>query len=541
MKRKNIALLLAGSLFLLPACTDNFESLNSTPGSYTDDLQEYDFQKQVLPLKTVQTAIIYQTGVDGTNWQFQIMQNLVADMYSGYFHDMSGGFNSQNSSYKLNTGWCGAQWGYTYAQGMPNILSSERLNTKQDYPAFYALTNIMKVAMMHRVSDYYGPIIYKNFGQTSPDPESQQAVYGDFFADLDEAVTLLKQWIADKKPETFSTANADIMMPAGKRTYSQWLKFANSLRLRLAIRVSNIDADLAKQQAQAALDPDNGGVLENADETVGEYGITNPLGGVSGWGEVFMNASMESFLMGYSDPRTAKYFSPAVGGDFLNDKGQVEVPELFPTAGTFKGVRQGTALDKDNRYSTHSKTTVTTTSDIIVMTAAEVWFLRAEAALRGYVDAGREKEYYEKGVSTSFEQWNAGSAAAYLQSSATPSDYKDAFDTRFDAKAMTDITPRWDDAADNEHKLERIITQKWLATYPEGCEAWAEQRRTGYPKLFKVAVNMSNGAIDTDAMIRRVPFNTDLDDATTAKLNSLLGGADNGGTRLWWDAGGNKF
>ena len=65
------------------------------------------------------------------------------------------------------------------------------------------------------------------------------------------------------------------MMPEGKRTPAQWLKFANSLRLRLAMRVSNVAPELAEKQAKAALDAANGGVLETANETVGEYGIRN--------------------------------------------------------------------------------------------------------------------------------------------------------------------------------------------------------------------------------------------------------------------------
>lgn len=535
MKRyKYIAIWMLGIATLCAACTDKFENYNSTPGSYTDDLQEYDFQKQLIPFKTIQTAIVYQTGVDGTDWQYQIMQNLGADMFAGYFHDMMGGFNAQNSSYKLNTGWVGAQWSYTYAQGMPSVAKAEALCTKEDYPAFYALTKIMKVAMMHRVSDHYGPIIYKNFGKATPTPQSQKEVYDDFFSDLSEAIQVLVAYVADRGPDTFE--KADIMMPAGKRTYAQWLKFANSLRLRLAMRVSNIDSELARTQVQAALNPANGGVLEGVDETVGEYGVRNPLGGVSGWEEVYMNASLGSFLTGYGDPRLGKYFRTAVG----NTGREGEAPELFPIVDTYKGVRQGTALDKDNRYMTHSRTTITTASDIILMTAAEVWFLRAEAALRGYADAGKEGEYYKKGVETSFEQWGAGNPADYLQSEAVPADYVDAFDKTFDVAAMTTITPKWEEG-DKETKLERIITQKWLALYPDGCEAWAEQRRTGYPKLFKVAVNLSDGDIDTDIMIRRVTFPTDLDGATTGSLNQLLGGPDNGGTRLWWDAGKNNF
>lgn len=50
---------------------------------------------------------------------------------------------------------------------------------------------------------------------------------------------------------------------------------------------------------------------------------------------------------------------------------------------------------------------------------------------------------------------------------------------------------------------------KWIACWPEGMEAWTEQRRTGYPKLFKVQTNNSNGTIDTDIMIRRLPFSQD--------------------------------
>ena len=96
----------------------------------------------------------------------------------------------------------------------------------------------------------------------------------------------------------------------------------------------------------------------------------------------------------------------------------------------------------------------------------------------------------------------------------------------------------------DEEQLEKIITQKWIACWPEGMEAWTEQRRTGYPKLFKVQTNNSNGTIDTDIMIRRLPFSQDdakKDPEQYKNLCTALGGADNGGTRLWWDTGKNNF
>jgi hypothetical protein len=93
--------------------------------------------------------------------------------------------------------------------------------------------------------------------------------------------------------------------------------------------------------------------------------------------------------------------------------------------------------------------------------------------------------------------------------------------------------------------LERIITQKWIAIYPDGQEAWADYRRTGYPRLFPVVNNFSGGTISTTTQIRRLayPSNeyTTNSVAVNAAVANLLGGPDNGGTRLWWDTGGSNF
>jgi len=110
------------------------------------------------------------------------------------------------------------------------------------------------------------------------------------------------------------------------------------------------------------------------------------------------------------------------------------------------------------------------------------------------------------------------------------------------AKALCLVSPAWDEEASRETKLEKIITQKWIACYPEGCEAWAEQRRTGYPRLFPVLVNKSNGKIDTRTMIRRLNFPVSIISGNPAQYSALceyLGGPDTGGTRLWWDTGVN--
>lgn len=164
------------------------------------------------------------------------------------------------------------------------------------------------------------------------------------------------------------------------------------------------------------------------------------------------------------------------------------------------------------------------------MTAAEVWFLRAEAALRGWTDEDAER-CYRNGVAASFAQWQLSGAESYLGSDAMAADYHDPVDPGNDIAARCRVSPRWDAAADAELKLERIITQKWIAMYPEGCEAWAEQRRTGYPRLFPVRLNHSKGYIDTETMIRRLPFPAVLatsDPEQYAALVAELGGEDHG-------------
>ena len=102
------------------------------------------------------------------------------------------------------------------------------------------------------------------------------------------------------------------------------------------------------------------------------------------------------------------------------------------------------------------------------MTAAEVWFLRAEAALRGFSNE-TPKTCYETGIKTSFAQWGVGDATNYLASDKKPSDYKEMVPASGgkDMKALITISPKWNDTAGKEGQLEQIITQKWLAAGPK--------------------------------------------------------------------------
>jgi hypothetical protein len=93
-------------------------------------------------------------------------------------------------------------------------------------------------------------------------------------------------------------------------------------------------------------------------------------------------------------------------------------------------------------------------------------------------------------------------------------------------------------SASFEKKLEQIITQKWIALYPDGWEAWAERRRTGYPKGYPL-INSLNPFVAKDAMIRRITFSSsEISNNNVALLQAikLLNGPDRNDTKLWWDA-----
>lgn len=235
---------------------------------------------------------------------------------------------------------------------------------------------------------------------------------------------------------------------------------------------------------------------------------------------------MESFLCGYHDPRITVYFVPA---DARN--------------AVYRGIRSGISITSKDTYSGFSKLALLP-SRIQLCTAAEAWFLKAEAALYSWKGAGDAKDNYEKGVYTSFQQYDLTAAYHnYINNdTSTARPYSDPNNPMNNITAgspyLSRCTIKWVHNAPLHEKLERIITQKWIAMFPDGQEAWSEFRRTGYPKLFPVVVNNSGGKIPSSTFIRRIPF-IQFEYATNLtgvqRAVSTLNGDDNGGTRLWWD------
>lgn len=253
--------------------------------------------------------------------------------------------------------------------------------------------------------------------------------------------------------------------------------------------------------------------------------------GVS-WRDLRMGATLDSYMNGYNDPRLSTYFNTT-------------------TDGNYRGIRAGMAntVSKDayapepdgTLTGLFSVPNVTSISNVVWMLASESYFLRAEGALRGWSMGDTAENLYRKGIETSFAEHDAKGASTYLEDNTlTPADYTDPVTPAYSIDARGDITIAWNEGDGFEKNLERIITQKYIALYPNGQEAWTEFRRTGYPKVFPVCVNESNGGcVDTETQIRRLAFPQSEYNTNREQLDkgiALLGGPDNPGTKLWWDA-----
>jgi hypothetical protein len=504
------------------SCTDKFEEINKDPYGISKDQLSIDYKLVGEPFKGVLQNIYSYTPA----WVTQLQQNLLGDVYSGYMMPPTPfRGNSNNMTYDLVDGWNGTPWNVAYGNVMSPLLEVER-NAGIEFPEFLAWAKICRVEAMHRISDLYGPIIYTNFGKVTSAGgvvyDCQADAYDAFFKDLDAALTVLTP-LAQDPGSAKAFANFDLVYSGD---YAKWVRFANSLRLRLAMRISKVDPVRAKSEAEKAIAHPVGVITSNADNflVTSESGATHPLNVMdNAWNDIRMGAPMESILTGYNDPRLPKYFNQSV---------------IEPA--NYKGIRQGIAIAAKSDYEGFSS--LVDLGKVQLMTAAEVYFLRAEGAVRNWAMGGTAQSLYELGITTSFEQYGLDATAYIQDDTKTAAAYVDPKNAGNNVNLgdpnLSTVTVKWNDAASFEIKLEKIITQKWISMYPDGQEAWTEFRRTGYPKLFPVLVNNSGGKIDTNKFIKRVNFPTgeyQTNNAEVLKAVQCLGGADNGGTNLWWD------
>ena len=563
--KSHLATAFIGLCLVSTGCTDKFEEINTDPKGVDDSVTDM-VDKIQSPLDNI---------IPPQEHRYQLWANLTTDIFAGFMMGVNDFGGSNNYNYQLRPDHCAQTYDdfYLYvfkytSQYIPQCKALERFELA-------AMMQIANVAAILPVVTSYGPAQYSCVleGSDTYYYDSEETIYKRLFQDLKEAV----EWLKDFRDSSPSQDLLDDFKRADKvcdGDIDKWIKFANTLRLRIAMQLVKVYPDSQKEAEDAVRD----GVLTNSDSDVVLKSGLMLFRIEDLWNDTRANANIISILQGYSDPRLERWFATNNADIYSTDD---ELSPVVEKATKYLGVRQGVPMTR-TEYQGYSKTSrvgIPEQGPRPVLRVAEAYFLRAEGMLRNWnMGDGTPESLYNEGIHSAWasvlgdESGWAGTYESYINGFINTEEGGDfdweLFEGGFGSApyinyrnqeynyyieengkqvGINRISVRWHDEDSPEKKLQRIITQKWISFFPTlSSVAWTEYRRTGYPKLIPIPsdLNYSNGAIDTELQIRRLPFTQSEYRGNTEEVNKALGllkGPDNGGARLWWDVDKGNF
>lgn len=362
----------------------------------------------------------------------------------------------------------------------------------------YAMADIIAVLGYAKITDAFGEIPYVEGGKgktqdiMQPKYDTQEFIYKDLVARLTESIEIL------------TSANPALGYPGSDpvfdNDFDKWVRFANSIRLRLGMRLRYADNTYSRTVVSQCLnDPFIETNLHNA-TMIQTEGNGNPWYNYrTGFPSIKMSAKLTDQLQQTGDPRLSVFVSIDGNGNYtgmtngLNDA-------AFGNSDFAARSDMGTALSSRD-------------SELYVMNAAEVWFLRAEAALVYDQEPAEANDYYRKGIETALGQWNIASDVI----------------ADFMASPTASLTGSGDE--------EQIGTQLWLAFIPNYFEGWSHIRRTGYPEIAQrtepdLAKGVTDGILPKRFLYSSFELSSNSDHVTEAISRQ---GDNKIDTAVWWD------
>ncbi len=488
-KLKGIPVLLAGLIFV--SCEDLSE-VNRNPNSAESVSSNYILTHVLVSLgKSHYSLADIAQKISGTMQYSQVGTN----------------FRSENVNH---FGWShdGGPWS-VYYDVLRNI-EIIRQNAEEDgNKMFEAIALILKSFSFGTATDLYGDIPYSEAlqartGHYFPKYDEQKEIYKGILEDLKKANELL----GNLQAKDGVNATSDLLY---RGDAVKWRRFANALRLRYVMRLSEKKAEMSAIGINLDAEFANalpGIFTSNADDAKIDFLGMNSENSTSG-GPI--NSSNPNFaykigksfidkLIALNDPRLQRWAEPVQykwhpsaktekDTTFSNVFGDVFTVRLLPSAGVanidtnmYVGLPAGIAIDDALNYNrgtyensfhaerspfisfTHSRYRKDKDPYVMMnlMTYAEVKFIVAEAAARGMFGVADAETHYKEAIKASMDKWGAREAASF------------DFETYYGQPTVA-----FSEAAD---KLERVMEQKWISSwlYPE---SWFDWRRTGYPKL----------------------------------------------------------
>lgn len=500
---------------------------------------------------------------------YQITTNLSHDIYAGYVANNQPKHAKKSPDYGYSDGWSGRRWSHFYTERSTeyrDLLRAYKFNdTPEKYRNMYYITRIYYAFLALANTDTYGDMPFRQYVQAKV-PETNNVEYDTQEQVYDAMFRMLEQAVDSIKPEDASQYKIDKDDICYFGDAEKWCRFANSMRLRMALRISNVNPERAKKEAEAALKNKYGLMKSNDDnmQTVPKHAPVEMGGEDSGGdenglamcsvaygGESVLSKDMENLYRNLSnggkeytikkgrnnsetkkiDPRclvswyrsnmTAATLATGQDGlrnDFVGCLRGAQSPDISMDPLKYsltRTVKDGASKDlPDDHWFNYSRPTVW-------FGYAESLFLKAEAALRGWTGADltlNAEGYFRAGVKASMDYYHIADA---------------------DAQAYIDGLKVWDEgvfsSGDREAILEAIITQKWMAVFPNGNEGWADFRRTDYPALLNQQTNFSGGDVPNGKQIKRLLYPNSESQNKYFIQHPNLQTNNTQGTRLWWD------
>lgn len=492
---KYIVVLLA--LFIaLPSCDDGFAEKNQNPGIAAGI--DPGFQLSWTQLRT--SGGRYENWRAGLIYSSMMIQHMAA--VCGYW---------TGDKYTFNSGYSSSLFERGYSEQVKEIVSLiDGLEANGGTPQQLAIANIWHVVIFHRMTDMYGDIPYNEAGRgfldsnTRPAYDPQSDIYADMLQRLETAATSLGSG------NTYG--DADFVYQGDE---DSWKRFANSLMLRLAMRMEKADAAGAEAWAKKAI---AGGLMSGTQhdafilhaagpDGINRNGIGEVLDKANGFGDDcprISNTFMD-ILSSTNDPRLSLIAEPSTnGGVYLG------LPNGLDATGLAAN-QTGTSIDDFSRINANI---VKVSSPMFFMTYAESELLVAEAVMKGWA-TGNAGDHYNNGVRAAMKLFDH-----YAES-------EKVADADIDAYLAAN-------PFDASNGMEQIGTQFWIATFLNEYESFSNWRRTGFPNLTPVDFpgNESNSQIPRRLRYSDNEYGTN---AANVEAANARQGADQFFTRVWWD------
>ncbi|HEY9260530.1 SusD/RagB family nutrient-binding outer membrane lipoprotein [Chitinophaga sp.] len=518
MRKSAIAGLLVA--MVSTGCKKNMDDLFTNPETFTSTKIEY-----LLP--TAIDATIRQDYTSAYNNYFRLLGPML-QITASSVDPISGNF------YKITTDR--AEWSSYYLTKMLNVVGIEnyynyKLTAEQrdEYKVYYHLAKVLGAYATAQATDLFDDMPYSTgfaaqnglYGQPVnyyPTYDNQQSIYYRLLDDLKAAATFLGT--AQLQPALYeshkSLAVQDILY---KGNLSRWQKLANSLRLRYAMRISGVDQARAKQELTDLMQGNNPLITDNADNAILQIGSQTYGGGSN----TLLRALNENDTYQYApefmvnqmkqavDPRMPVFFAKTGGADIIG------LPAT--TANRTMDITTVSVID------TVTFVRNTTLPTGVAISAADVYFLLAEARQQNLISSSDAKTYYENGIRASIAWYYS----LYLGS---PVAKKPGLTAQPDAATINTLLASSTYAFNPANALAQIGLQKWIHTnFMEMNETYAEFRRLDYPQL---PADIYEGQQQNKQFPVRYMYPT-AEAANNSENFSKVGAKNNTTTKVWWD------